>query len=319
MEEQTASQIAGRLMGGAPLSSANTVPDESGLAEVAVESQYRVAPEDAARLSMTPVGAAATRGNPMLAARLAQALEKPDKEASPLVTGGMYRDPKTGNWTEIPGYTAQQERIAGARRAPPTPAAPKEERIVPIIGADGKPKYVRESEAVGQMPFTAKTSADVAAEENRERSNRTTAIETSYALSGLADLIKHPGRKAATGASYKLGEIPGTDARGFTAKLETFKSQTFIPMVKSLVGMGALSNAEGQKLSDAVGALNVEMKEDEFLKEMVRVGNYLYDKAKAHGLEIELPEAFGKREGGALKGGKVKRRTASGIEYEVEE
>jgi len=74
MEEKTASQIAGRLMGGAPLSSANTIPDASGLAEVAVESQYRVAPEDAARLAMTPVGAAATRGNPMLAARLAQAL-----------------------------------------------------------------------------------------------------------------------------------------------------------------------------------------------------------------------------------------------------
>ena len=80
MEEQTASQIAGRLMGGAPLSSANTVPDANGLAEVAVESQYRVAPEDAARLSMTPVGAAATRGNPMLAAMLARSMEKPEAE-----------------------------------------------------------------------------------------------------------------------------------------------------------------------------------------------------------------------------------------------
>ena len=34
-------QIAGRLMGGAPIRDVNATPDESGLSEVKVESQYK--------------------------------------------------------------------------------------------------------------------------------------------------------------------------------------------------------------------------------------------------------------------------------------
>ncbi len=41
MEQQASQQIMGRLFGGAPMSQADTTPDESGLAEVAVQSQYR--------------------------------------------------------------------------------------------------------------------------------------------------------------------------------------------------------------------------------------------------------------------------------------
>ena len=142
------------------------------------------------------------------------------------------------------------------------------ERLVSVIGSDGKPKFVRESEAEGMMPFTARTAADVAADETREQNKRNSAFETGQSLQFLADLIKHPGRKAATGASHVLGRIPGTEARGFVAKLDTFKSQMFLPAVKALQGMGALSNAEGMKLTDAIGALNVEMEEKELESEM---------------------------------------------------
>lgn len=75
--EQTGQQIAGRLMGGRPLTGANTVPDASGLAEVAVQSQYRADPEEAMRMGMTPAGRAAMKGNPMLASMLAQTMKKP--------------------------------------------------------------------------------------------------------------------------------------------------------------------------------------------------------------------------------------------------
>ena len=71
-------QIAGRLTGGAPVREV-APPDASGLGEVKVESQYRASPEDAFRLALTPAGGAAMKGNPMLAAMLAQQMEKPEK------------------------------------------------------------------------------------------------------------------------------------------------------------------------------------------------------------------------------------------------
>ena len=77
MEEEAAGQIAGRLMGGRPITDVNTIPDESGLAEVAIESQYRASPEDAMRKAMTPQGVGAVRGNPMLAAALQKSMEAP--------------------------------------------------------------------------------------------------------------------------------------------------------------------------------------------------------------------------------------------------
>ena len=71
-------QIAGRLTGGAPVREV-APPDASGLGEVKVESQYRASPEDAFRLALTPAGSAAMKGNPMLAAMLAQQMDKPEK------------------------------------------------------------------------------------------------------------------------------------------------------------------------------------------------------------------------------------------------
>ena len=83
MEQQASQQIMGRLFGGAPMSQADTTPDESGLAEVAVQSQYRQDPTDAMRFASTPQGAAAVKGSPMLAAMLTKSMEQEKAAKSP--------------------------------------------------------------------------------------------------------------------------------------------------------------------------------------------------------------------------------------------
>lgn len=102
------------------------------------------------------------------------------------------------------------------------------------------------------------------------------------AKSSLQTIIDHPGRKAATGKSAILNRftLPGTDRAGFQARLETFKAQTFVPMVAQLKGMGALSDAEGKKLTAAVGALDPNMPEDEFLASANEIMNELELKKK---------------------------------------
>ena len=108
MEEQAAGQIMGRLMGGRPMTDANTIPDESGLAEVAIESQYRALPEDAMQRAMTPQGVGAVRGNPMLAAALQRSMEAPAAEEfyAPIATDkGFVQFGKRGK-ERVTGYQA---------------------------------------------------------------------------------------------------------------------------------------------------------------------------------------------------------------------
>jgi len=83
MEEEASRQIMNRLIGGRPVTDANTTPDEFGLAEIATEAKYTVSPEltaEAMRMAMTPQGVGAVRGNPMLAAALQRSMEVPAPE-----------------------------------------------------------------------------------------------------------------------------------------------------------------------------------------------------------------------------------------------
>jgi len=114
-------------------------------------------------------------------------------------------------------------------------------------------------------------------------------ITSQQVIDQAAALLNHPGRKSATGATYMLGAIPGTDAKGFASQLETFKAQTFIPMVSALKGMGALSDAEGKKLAASVGALDPSMPEDEFESSLAGVMNTLIKKGVASGLNVSNP------------------------------
>lgn len=105
------------------------------------------------------------------------------------------------------------------------------------------------------------------------------AVDTfTTALDSLGEIENSPGLGKAVGFSSAFPTIPGTDAANFEARLDTFKAQTFLPMVQSLKGMGALSDAEGKKLSDAVGALNPKMSEKAFRDSISKIRTQLESK-----------------------------------------
>jgi len=107
------------------------------------------------------------------------------------------------------------------------------------------------------------------------------------ALDTLNVIAAHPGKKSVVGAvtGGLVSMIPGTDAAGFASQLETFKAQTFIPQVAALKGMGALSDAEGKKLTAAVGALDPKMKQKEFDAQVVKIKTSL-EEAKQRALNM---------------------------------
>lgn len=80
-------------------------------------------------------------------------------------------------------------------------------------------------------------------------------------LGTLDRLSRHPGLARSVGVTGSMPTLPGSDSANFQAELNTFQSQAFLPMVAQLKGMGALSDAEGKKLTAAVGALDPKMSE----------------------------------------------------------
>ncbi|ECD3214641.1 acyltransferase [Salmonella enterica subsp. enterica serovar Saintpaul] len=105
------------------------------------------------------------------------------------------------------------------------------------------------------------------------------AVDTfSTALDSLNEIEQIPGLSKAVGIRSAFPTVPGSDAANFEARLDTFKAQTFLPMVQSLKGMGALSDAEGKKLSDAVGALSPKMSEKAFRDSIGKIRNQLESK-----------------------------------------
>lgn len=98
------------------------------------------------------------------------------------------------------------------------------------------------------------------------------SIDTLAGVEGDPTRPEHPGLKETFGTFNSLAPTrPGSDSADFQARLDTLKAQTFLPQVAALKGTGALSDAEGKRLSDSVGALSTKMSEKEFRKSLAEV------------------------------------------------
>lgn len=122
-------------------------------------------------------------------------------------------------------------------------------------------------------------------EQKMERINNTigsadAARQAARAAKDAADLINHPGIVSGTGMTSLLGVVPGTDAKDFKARLENLKSQVFLPTVKALQGMGALSNAEGEKIAASVANLDPSLGQEALSKQLAILAQEMNNAAK---------------------------------------
>lgn len=122
-------------------------------------------------------------------------------------------------------------------------------------------------------------------EQKMERVNNTigsadAARQAARAATDAAALINHPGIVSGTGMTSFLGAVPGMEAKDFKARLENLKSQVFLPTVKSLQGMGALSNAEGEKIASAVANLDPSLGQEALAKQLAILAQQMSSSAK---------------------------------------
>jgi hypothetical protein len=104
------------------------------------------------------------------------------------------------------------------------------------------------------------------------------------ALDNIKSLRAHPILKDTAGNSIAgigtmlgqmMGNVPGTENKDFRGQLESLKSQVFLPAVQQVKGMGSLSNAEGEKLTASVAALDANMSPAAFKNALGVVEKYM--------------------------------------------
>lgn len=136
-------------------------------------------------------------------------------------------------------------------------------RAVQVRGQDKQDARARDASALKRQEIGLK-------DQQRDNDRREAAAATDIAIDTLSGLKSHPGLKSGTGSVVApiWRNVPGTNARGFAARLEQFKSQTFLPAVQQMKGMGQLSNAEGAALQKAVGNLDPDMPTSEFNRQV---------------------------------------------------
>lgn len=171
--------------------------------------------------------------------------------------------------------------------------------VVGAPRASGAPRVLYSAPKQGYVPLTPQETAQLGLPEgtvaqrgpdgqinviNKPDKNGDDAPYSQSALDAFDRAIDtatrlktHPGLQAAVGAKGITGGllggwiVPGTNAADFAAELDAMKAQVFLPMVQSMKGMGALSNAEGEKLTAAIGALDPKQSEGQFQKSLDRI------------------------------------------------
>lgn len=92
-------------------------------------------------------------------------------------------------------------------------------------------------EELKQKQADVRQKADIARADRQAAAQG--AVDTfSTALDSLNEIEQSPGLSKAVGIRSAFPTVPGSDAANFEARLDTFKAQTFLPMVQSLRGWG---------------------------------------------------------------------------------
>lgn len=180
-----------------------------------------------------------------------------------------------------------REPMSGARATAtggPRPTPEQAKRMsadeVRAEGLDPAVVYYRSKDGI-PVPVSGQTTPKPGATGDQAYSQ--SAMDSfDRAIGSAKQLLSHKGLGAAVGSGFDpsswgsynpiSGEtLAGTNAADFMARLTTLKAQVFLPMVQSMKGMGALSNAEGEKLTAAIGALDTKQSEGEFKSSLNQV------------------------------------------------
>jgi len=148
-------------------------------------------------------------------------------------------------------------------------------------------KLQLERDKLASAQAEKKTAAGMAAQDQSDTINAS--------LTSVQALAKHPAidQMVGTVTGTLNSFITGSSRKDIEAMVETVKSQQFLTGIKQMQGMGALSNAEGDKIGAAVASLSLDQSAKSF-KTALGVIETTLNKAQAKAVASgKLPESGG--------------------------
>ena len=117
-----------------------------------------------------------------------------------------------------------------------------------------------------------------------QQAQKTLFDKADDTIRSVEEIRAHPGRASGVWQAYRPTQlVPGTDAYDFNQQLDVIKSKAFLANVQEMKGLGALSNKEGDKITDAISKLNPKMSKEAFdksLDEIVAIMNRAKQRAR---------------------------------------
>lgn len=203
--------------------------------------------------------------------------EQRNAEAAPAELAKKQADAVTARNTA--GITGAKAAVAGQTEA--LGVAQKQEDIettkferqIKTINAT----IAREDNDIKRAELELKRDALIEKRDTTKR-EKTSEAEGALAtadqtLATVEKLTKHPGLSSAAGWQASFPTVAGTDARDFEGQLEVLKSQAFLAQVPQMKGLGALTEAEGNRLVSAIGNLDIKQSEKSLRKNLDEIGN----------------------------------------------
>jgi hypothetical protein len=112
----------------------------------------------------------------------------------------------------------------------------------------------------------------------KQELNEAVKAKSERMISLMTELRNHPGFGGLFGVGYT--GIPGTEGANAKVLYDQIQAQGFMEAIKDMKGMGALSNAEGEKASAAFVGINPSMSEAAALARIDEVVKYLQEGEK---------------------------------------
>jgi hypothetical protein len=112
----------------------------------------------------------------------------------------------------------------------------------------------------------------------KQELNEAVKAKSERMISLMTELRNHPGFGGLFGVGYT--GIPGTESANAKVLYDQIQAQGFMEAIKDMKGMGALSNAEGEKASAAFVGINPSMSEAAALARIDEVVKYIKEGEK---------------------------------------
>jgi hypothetical protein len=200
--------------------------------------------------------------------RAGYAPEAPESFGPP----SMSRDPTNPN-AVVPSYSGNRGTQRTGEPIPlPIAHDPKALAEEAGAGASGKTQGEAQGKAAGQLP---------AAE-----------LRMQQALDTVDELLTHPGRESATGASSYIPWMRGSNASDYAIKLNKATGGAFLQAYEVLKGGGQITEIEGQKATQAITDMSLAQSDDAHRKALldyknaVRAGYTKLQQAARRGVQI---------------------------------